>query len=39
MGNEITRRDMMKGLSLAGILIGLDGLSASGGKATPQTMP
>jgi hypothetical protein len=29
MGNEITRRDMMKGLGFAGMLIGMEGLYAS----------
>lgn len=35
MENEITRRDMMKGLGLAGLLVGVEGLYASAqGQAT-----
>jgi hypothetical protein len=36
MGNEITRRDVMKGLGLAGMLIGMEGLYASAqGQSAP----
>jgi hypothetical protein len=28
MGNEITRREMMVGLGLAGMLMGMEGLAA-----------
>jgi len=36
MGNEITRRDVMKGLGLAGMLVGMEGLYASAqGQSAP----
>ena len=44
MENEITRRDMMKGLGLAGLLVGMEGLYASaqgqgtGGAAAPRSI-
>ena len=44
MGNEITRRDVMKGLGLAGMLVGMEGLYASAqgqsapGAAAPRQM-